>query len=184
MLLGVSADELVRRHAAAEWTVAFTGFAPGFGYLVSPDWPFEVPRLPSPRTRVPRGAVGLAGEFTGAYPRETPGGWRLIGTTAASLFDADATPPALLAPGTRVRFRPAARAVAPQTRAQRVESRTPGDLAPAPGLTDPRARAARDRRRTSGGPGSQRSGSRRRGRSTAARRARRTDWWATPKALR
>lgn len=104
--LGLSADELVRRHAAAEWTVAFTGFAPGFGYLVSPDWPFEIPRLPSPRTRVPRGAVGLAGEFTGAYPRETPGGWRLIGTTGAALFDPDAASPALLAPGTRVHFRP------------------------------------------------------------------------------
>ena len=132
-MLGVSADELVRRHAAAEWTVAFTGFAPGFGYLVSPDWPFDVPRLPSPRTRVPRGAVGLAGEFTGAYPRETPGGWRLIGTTAASMFDADAASPALLAPGTRVRFRPArspaVREVTPHSRAQRVDSRTPGDLA-------------------------------------------------------
>ncbi len=76
---------------------------------MSPDWTFDVPRLPSPRTRVPRGAVGLAGEFTGAYPRETPGGWRLIGTTAAPLFDPDAASPALLAPGTRVRFRPASR---------------------------------------------------------------------------
>ncbi|NLP84410.1 5-oxoprolinase/urea amidolyase family protein [Microbacterium sp. CFH 90308] len=103
-LLGVSADELVRRHAAAEWTVAFTGFAPGFGYLVSPEWPFDVPRLSSPRTRVPAGAVGLAGAFTGAYPRETPGGWRLIGTTGTRLFDPDAAVPALLAPGTRVRF--------------------------------------------------------------------------------
>ena len=98
-LLGLSADELVRRHTSVEWTVAFTGFAPGFGYLVSPDWTFDVPRLPSPRTRVPRGAVGLAGRFSGAYPRETPGGWRLIGTTSAALFDPDAPRPALLAPG-------------------------------------------------------------------------------------
>ncbi|WP_314505699.1 urea amidolyase family protein [uncultured Microbacterium sp.] len=105
-LLGMTAEELVRRHTGAEWTVAFTGFAPGFGYLVSPDWPFDVPRLLSPRTRVPRGSVGLAGGFTGAYPRETPGGWRLIGTTSAPLFDVDAASPALLAPGTRVRFRP------------------------------------------------------------------------------
>lgn len=103
--LGLTADELVRRHAAAEWTVAFTGFAPGFGYLVSEDWPYDVPRLASPRTRVPAGAVGLAGGFSGAYPRETPGGWRLIGTTDAALFDPDAAHPALLAPGTRVRFR-------------------------------------------------------------------------------
>ncbi|WP_374113572.1 5-oxoprolinase/urea amidolyase family protein [Microbacterium sp. zg.B48] len=107
-LLGVSADELVRAHAAAEWTVAFTGFAPGFGYLISPDWTFDVPRLPSPRTRVPRGAVGLAAGFTGAYPRDTPGGWRLIGTTSAALFDPDAASPVLLSPGTRVRFRPVA----------------------------------------------------------------------------
>ena len=107
-LLGLSADELVRRHTSVEWTVAFTGFAPGFGYLVSPDWTFDVPRLPSPRTRVPRGAVGLAGRFSGAYPRETPGGWRLIGTTSAALFDPDAPRPALLAPGARVRFRAAA----------------------------------------------------------------------------
>ncbi|SFR94181.1 sensor histidine kinase inhibitor, KipI family [Microbacterium sp. cf046] len=104
-MLGMTADELVRRHTSAAWTVAFTGFAPGFGYLVSPDWPFDVARLPSPRTRVPRGAVGLAGEFTGAYPRETPGGWRLIGRTDAPLFDPDAASPALLAPGTPVRFR-------------------------------------------------------------------------------
>lgn len=113
-LVGVAAAELVRRHLAAAWTVAFTGFAPGFGYLVSPDWPYDVPRLEFPRTRVPAGAVGLAAGFTGAYPRETPGGWRLIATTRTPLFDADAASPALLAPGTRVRMRetaPAAHAV-------------------------------------------------------------------------
>ncbi|WP_390894909.1 5-oxoprolinase subunit B/C family protein [Microbacterium festucae] len=102
-LLGMSPDALAARHAAAAWTVAFTGFAPGFGYLVSPDWTLDVPRLTAPRTRVPQGAVGLAGAFTGAYPRETPGGWQLIGTTAAPLFDPAADPPALLAPGSRVR---------------------------------------------------------------------------------
>jgi KipI family sensor histidine kinase inhibitor len=105
-LLGLSIAALVAAHAAAQWTVAFTGFAPGFGYLVSEDWPYDVPRLAAPRTRVPAGAVGLAAGFTGAYPRETPGGWRLIGTTSATLFDPDASSPALLAPGTRVRFRP------------------------------------------------------------------------------
>ncbi|WP_200947463.1 urea amidolyase family protein [Microbacterium sp. Root166] len=104
-LLGVTPAELVQRHTGAEWTVAFTGFAPGFGYLVSGDWPFDVPRLDAPRTRVPAGSVALAGEFSGAYPRDTPGGWRLIGTTGARLFDPDAASPALLAPGTRVRFR-------------------------------------------------------------------------------
>jgi KipI family sensor histidine kinase inhibitor len=106
--LGMPADELAAEHAVAEWTVAFTGFAPGFAYLVSPQWRHDVPRRSSPRTRVPAGAVGLAGEFTGAYPRETPGGWQLIGTTSAPLFDPAATAPALLAPGARVRFRPVA----------------------------------------------------------------------------
>lgn len=111
-LLGVGADELVRRHAAAEWTVAFTGFAPGFAYLVSRDWTFDVPRLASPRTRVPAGAVGLAGVFSGAYPRESPGGWRLIGTTSVPLWSPDAASPALLRPGSHVRFRPVERASA------------------------------------------------------------------------
>ena len=104
-LLGIRSADLVSAHLAATWTVAFTGFAPGFGYLVSEDWPFEVPRLASPRTRVPAGSVGLAGSFSGAYPRSTPGGWRLIGATSAPLFDPDAASPALLRPGMRVRFR-------------------------------------------------------------------------------
>lgn len=132
-LLGVSADELVRAHAAARWQVAFTGFAPGFGYLVSDDWPFDVPRLDTPRTRVPTGAVGLAGAFTGAYPRDTPGGWRLIGTTPAPLFDPDAASPALLAPGTRVRFRPPARrgSTAPgEASARGLGASRPGDGPP------------------------------------------------------
>ncbi|KEP73799.1 allophanate hydrolase, partial [Microbacterium sp. SUBG005] len=92
-LIGIPARDLVARHAGAEWTVAFTGFAPGFAYLVSAQWPFDVPRLAQPRTRVPAGAVGLAGAFSGAYPRETPGGWRLIGATDAVLFDPDAAAP-------------------------------------------------------------------------------------------
>ncbi|WP_235008277.1 5-oxoprolinase subunit B/C family protein [Microbacterium timonense] len=129
-VLGVAPDELVRRHSAARWRVAFSGFAPGFGYLVSDDWPFDVPRLDSPRTRVPAGAVGLAGSFTGAYPRETPGGWRLIGTTPARLFDPDAARPALLAPGTLVRFRPLpardALRAAPQPRESSATAASPG----------------------------------------------------------
>src|SRR5690606_27888410 len=67
-LFGIGPGELVRRHLAAPWRVAFTGFAPGFGYLVSDAWDFDVPRLDAPRTRVPSGAVGLAAGFTGAYP--------------------------------------------------------------------------------------------------------------------
>ncbi|UWF77673.1 MULTISPECIES: urea amidolyase family protein [Microbacterium] len=103
-LLGVSVDELIARHLAAQWRVAFAGFAPGFGYLVGDDPLFDVPRRPSPRTRVPAGAVALAGHFTGVYPRESPGGWQLIGRTDARMWDIDRDPPALLAPGTAVRF--------------------------------------------------------------------------------
>jgi KipI family sensor histidine kinase inhibitor len=103
-LLGWDPAELVRRHTAADWTVAFCGFAPGFGYLASPTWGQEVPRRSSPRTAVPPGAVGLAGEFSGVYPRESPGGWQLIGRTELSMFDLAREPVALLRPGTRVRF--------------------------------------------------------------------------------
>jgi KipI family sensor histidine kinase inhibitor len=104
-LAGVSADELVRRHTSASWRVAFDGFAPGFGYLVADGEWFELPRRSSPRTRVPAGAVGLAGGFSGVYPREGPGGWQLIGRTDAPLWRPRSSPPALLAPGTAVRFR-------------------------------------------------------------------------------
>lgn len=104
-LLGVSAEHLVARHAATAWRVAFIGFAPGFGYLVADDWPFDVPRLDVARTRVPAGAVGLAGAFSGAYPRESPGGWRLVGRTDITLWDPHAESPALLVPGRTVRFR-------------------------------------------------------------------------------
>ncbi|NBH03382.1 5-oxoprolinase subunit PxpB, partial [Amycolatopsis sp. SID8362] len=102
---GISADAVVELHTEAVYTVAFTGFAPGFGYLTGLPEPLRQPRLESPRTRVPAGSVGLAGEFTGVYPRESPGGWRLLGHTSATLFDPHADPPALFAPGDRVRFR-------------------------------------------------------------------------------
>lgn len=108
-LLGISEKALVDRHLAAEWTVAFSGFAPGFGYAKSSDPLFRVPRRSSPRTRVPAGAVGLAGPFTGIYPRESPGGWQLIGHTREVLWDIHRDPPALMAPGTVVRFEREAR---------------------------------------------------------------------------
>jgi len=108
-LLGVSAEEVVNRHLAAEWQVAFSGFAPGFGYTVGSDPLFDVPRRSSPRTRVPAGSVALAGHFTGVYPRESPGGWQLIGRTDAAMWDIDRDPPALLSPGTLVRFERAGR---------------------------------------------------------------------------
>ena len=103
-LLGCDGAELVRRHTAQEWTVAFCGFAPGFGYLTSASGSWDVPRRPSPRTRVPAGAVALAGEFSGIYPRESPGGWQLIGRTELVPFDLSRQPAALLRPGVRVRF--------------------------------------------------------------------------------
>ena len=102
--LGIDPAELVNRHCAGDYTVAFCGFAPGFAYLRGLDPALHVPRLAEPRTTVPAGAVGIAGEFTGVYPRASPGGWRLLGRTDAALWDLTRTPPALLVPGTRVRF--------------------------------------------------------------------------------
>ncbi|GAA2084802.1 allophanate hydrolase subunit 1 [Aeromicrobium halocynthiae] len=104
-LLGIEPAEVRARHLRTRWTVAFTGFAPGFGYLVADgDSGLEVPRLEQPRTSVPAGAVGLAGEFSGVYPRSSPGGWRLIGTCSTPTWDEDRDPPAVLRPGTRVVF--------------------------------------------------------------------------------
>ena len=104
-LTGWGADGVVARHSSEEWTVAFCGFSPGFGYLVCPEQGWSVPRRSSPRTKVPAGSVALAGEFTGVYPRESPGGWQLIGRTDLPVFDLHRDPPAPLVPGTRVRFR-------------------------------------------------------------------------------
>lgn len=101
---GLSPQEVVRAHTGTHWRVAFGGFAPGFGYLVGGDPRLHVPRRETPRARVPAGAVGLAGEFAGVYPRSSPGGWQLLGTTDAVLWDPDRDPPALLTPGTAVRF--------------------------------------------------------------------------------
>jgi KipI family sensor histidine kinase inhibitor len=102
--LGVDAAEVVRRHTGTEWTVAFSGFAPGFGYLTPADGGWDLPRRSSPRTRVPAGSVALAGGFTGVYPRESPGGWQLVGRTDVAVFDLARDPAALLRPGVRVRF--------------------------------------------------------------------------------
>ena len=103
-LTGLSERAVVEAHTSSEWRVAFGGFAPGFGYLVTDHDRLHVPRRDSARTAVPAGAVGLAGEYTGVYPRESPGGWQLIGTTDAPMWDLDRAPPALLRPGARVRF--------------------------------------------------------------------------------
>jgi KipI family sensor histidine kinase inhibitor len=103
-LVGCSPEELVRRHREEDWTVAFCGFAPGFGYLAGSAFDWDVPRRSTPRTKVPPGALALAGEFTGVYPRESPGGWQLIGHALVDVFDLDRDPPALLVPGARVKF--------------------------------------------------------------------------------
>jgi KipI family sensor histidine kinase inhibitor len=103
-LTGLDAEEVVRRHTAPEYTVAFLGFSPGFPYLVGLDPALEVPRRDTPRTSIPAGSVGLAGGQTGIYPSASPGGWQLIGRTEVTLFDPRRDPPALLAPGSRLRF--------------------------------------------------------------------------------
>ena len=103
-LTGLDAEEVVRRHTAPEYTVAFLGFSPGFPYLVGLDPALEVPRRDTPRTSIPAGSVGLAGGQTGIYPTASPGGWQLIGRTEVALFDPERDPPALLAPGSRLRF--------------------------------------------------------------------------------
>ncbi len=103
-LTGLAPDEVVTAHTGTPWRVGFGGFAPGFAYLVGGDPRLVVARRGEPRTRVPAGSVGLAGEFSGIYPRESPGGWQLIGSTDVVLWDTDRHPPALLSPGTTVRF--------------------------------------------------------------------------------
>jgi KipI family sensor histidine kinase inhibitor len=102
-LTGLDADGVVRSHTGGRWRVAFGGFAPGFAYLVSGDSGWDVPRRDEPRTTVPAGSVGLAGEFSGVYPRPSPGGWQLIGRTDAELWSPQRG--ALLQPGGWVQFR-------------------------------------------------------------------------------
>jgi KipI family sensor histidine kinase inhibitor len=104
-LTGRSVPALLAALTTTELTVAFGGFVPGFAYLAGLPPELHVPRRATPRTRVPAGAVGLAGPFAGAYPRASPGGWQLVGRTDAVLFDVGREPPALLGPGVRVRFR-------------------------------------------------------------------------------
>lgn len=104
-LTGLTPAGVIAAHIGTPWRVGFGGFAPGFAYLVDGDPQLRVPRRAEPRTSVPAGAVGLAGEFSGIYPRQSPGGWQLIGHTDAVLFDVDRDKPALLTPGMWVQFR-------------------------------------------------------------------------------
>ncbi|KFI96955.1 carboxyltransferase domain-containing protein [Bifidobacterium stellenboschense] len=105
-LLGISLEQVVARHSGHPWKVAFGGFAPGFDYLVDGDPIFDVPRRKAPRLAVPAGSVGLAGTFSGVYPRASSGGWQLIGRTSVPMWNDAMDPPALLRPGDTVRFTP------------------------------------------------------------------------------
>ena len=106
-LVGLSPDDVVRRHAAATYEVRFLGFTPGFAYLGPLDPSLVCPRLERPRRAVPAGSVGIAADQTAVYPSSTPGGWRLIGRTDTRLFDPGREPMSLLAIGDTVRFVPA-----------------------------------------------------------------------------
>lgn len=123
-MLGISREEVILRHTGSDYTVAFTGFAPGFAYLSGGHPGLDVPRRSTPRTRIPAGAVGLAGQFSGVYPQASPGGWQIIGVTSTPMWDLAREVPALLQPGFRVRFVDVAqRAVAsPAPPTRRVET--------------------------------------------------------------
>lgn len=103
-MTGLSEREVVARHASASYAVAFCGYAPGFAYLTGLDPLLRLPRRSNPRTRVPVGAVAIADQFSGVYPRSAPGGWHILGHTATPMWRSDRDPPALLRPGDRVRF--------------------------------------------------------------------------------
>ncbi|MFJ2661694.1 5-oxoprolinase subunit B/C family protein [Arthrobacter koreensis] len=105
-LTGLSEVAVVNAHTGTAWTGGFGGFAPGFTYLTGGDPALNVPRRSSPRTAVPPGAVALAGDYSAVYPRESPGGWQLIGRTAASMWDLSRPNPALISPGDLVQFTP------------------------------------------------------------------------------
>jgi KipI family sensor histidine kinase inhibitor len=131
----VDPAEVVRRLTRTPFHAAFCGFAPGFAYLAGLPDEFAVPRRDTPRPRVAPGSVGLADTYAGIYPTPSPGGWRLVGRTDVTLFDANRTPPALLTPGTRVRF------VATQPPA---ESVTPAESVMTPAESAPRAGSRAD----------------------------------------
>ncbi|MCP3802690.1 allophanate hydrolase subunit 1 [Allokutzneria sp. A3M-2-11 16] len=101
---GMTEAEVIERHSGARYTVAFCGFAPGFGYLTGLDRELWLPRRETPRTKVPAGSVALADQYAGVYPRSSPGGWHILGSTDLAVWDVDRDPPALLVPGAPVRF--------------------------------------------------------------------------------
>lgn len=101
---GLTVDDVIDAHTNSSWRAAFCGFVPGYAYLIGGDSRLEVPRRGESRVRVPAGAVGLAGPFSAVYPRESPGGWQLIGHTNVRLWDEHVDPPAMVTPGTVVSF--------------------------------------------------------------------------------
>ncbi|HKU03910.1 MAG TPA: allophanate hydrolase subunit 1, partial [Arthrobacter sp.] len=103
-LTGLDRGGVVAAHTGQLWTAAFAGFAPGFAYLTGQDSSLAVPRRRSPRTAVPAGAVALGGAYSAVYPRQSPGGWQLIGRTDAAMWDLGRESPALVRPGDTVRF--------------------------------------------------------------------------------
>lgn len=103
---GLPTDDVVELHSSATYEVAFCGFAPGFGYLTGLPERLHLPRRATPRTTVPAGSVAIAAGYAAIYPGASPGGWHLLGATDLILFDPGREPPALLAPGVRVRFEP------------------------------------------------------------------------------
>jgi len=105
-LCGKTPEEVIRIHSSVEYVVYMMGFAPGFPYLGGLPKEIAAPRLATPRSSVPAGSVGIAGEQTGVYPIATPGGWRIIGRTPIPLYDPTRNPPVLLKAGDRLRFRP------------------------------------------------------------------------------
>jgi KipI family sensor histidine kinase inhibitor len=127
-LTGLGTDGVIAAHSGQIWTVAFAGFAPGFGYMVGENQVLEVPRRSSPRTAVPAGSVALAGNYSAVYPRRSPGGWQLIGRTGARMWDLDREQPALASPGHRVQFRPVREAVTLAAEAVTVAAPKPQDV--------------------------------------------------------
>jgi KipI family sensor histidine kinase inhibitor len=101
---GTQPSGVVERLVGTDLRVAFCGFSPGWAYLAGLPAELAVPRLETPRAKVPAGSVGLADVYAGIYPGPSPGGWRLVGRTDVTLFDPERDPPALLVPGTRVRL--------------------------------------------------------------------------------
>lgn len=101
---GLSIEETINRHLAGLYVAEFCGFAPGFAYLSGLDPVLQLPRRDTPRTRVPAGSVSIAAMYSAVYPTASPGGWHLIGSTSAAVWDLDRDHPALIEPGRHVRF--------------------------------------------------------------------------------